>query len=368
MRKLRMHPCADGMCGAILTVALCGCETTRSQGTGPDAYSIRALEMEMVVPPREDIRVGDMFVYSSDPETIQYDDEGLAVRSSLRMRWATLPVADDLEAEYQQRGVLPKTPDAFLQASPDPSARTWPEMAVAEGSSIFSHAESVNRLPIVTVEALTTTTLTLDELDELIPTEAISLTLGPAWKTMRGAYARVSSAESCTLPLSVLVAELLEPTAGGEPGKYVIREEYRNDLALFAGEDANRVWVRVVSEVLYIRSIDVGLRGTIDVADADELGELPKGDTKMSPLDADPAVAAFARAHRINQHLAEMNADIVPGGMVRFLAVTDEWVSVRRMWERGLALGVGGLTIEVDTDTGDVISLGFIGRSTKGFQ
>ena len=36
------------------------------------------------------------------------------------------------------------------------------------------------------------------------------------------------------------------------------------------------------------------------------------------------------------------------------LALTDDSVSLRRVWQRGLAIAVRGLTLEVDTKTGVV--------------
>jgi hypothetical protein len=70
----------------------------------------------------------------------------------------------------------------------------------------------------------------------------------------------------------------------------------------------------------------------------------------------DPVYAAFVRAQAINNLLAEGDAEDAPGGIVRFLTVTDEAVSIRKIWPRGLAVGVRGLSLEVDAPSGNVLS------------
>ena len=169
----------------------------------------------------------------------------------------------------------------------------------------------------------------------------------------------------------------------------------------------NRVWIAAISEVLYIRSADVTVR-TIDATPADDqvsaselahVAEITQG-TQMSsqaepqPSQAEPAsgqspaaeasttdarqasaepanddaglkayaatkldpiYGAFVRAKAINDVLDEMDADDVPTGVLRFLSVTDESVALRRVWPRGLAIGVRGLLLEVDAATGDIL-------------
>ena len=75
----------------------------------------------------------------------------------------------------------------------------------------------------------------------------------------------------------------------------------------------------------------------------------------------DPAYAAFVRANAINELLIESDADDLPGGFLRFVSITDDSVTVRRIWQRGLAIGARGLTLEVDKTTGEVMRSGNMG-------
>ena len=91
--------------------------------------------------------------------------------------------------------------------------------------------------------------------------------------------------------------------------------------------------------------------------DPDEEEEPDEGEEEEN-LALDPIYAAFVRAHAINQVLIHSGVDNYPGGLLRFISVTDDSVSVRRTWQRGLAIGVRGLTLEVEKATGKVLYAG----------
>ena len=88
-------------------------------------------------------------------------------------------------------------------------------------------------------------------------------------------------------------------------------------------------------------------------AESSETGE---GVTSTDATKLDPNFAAFVRAEAINRKLQEMGLADSPAGSVRFLAVTEESMALRRVWPRGLAIGVKGLVLEVDPATGDILN------------
>ena len=55
------------------------------------------------------------------------------------------------------------------------------------------------------------------------------------------------------------------------------------------------------------------------------------------------------------------DSDDLPGGFMRFISVTDDSAVVRRVWQRGLAIGVRGLTLELDKVTGEVLRSSALG-------
>ena len=141
----------------------------------------------------------------------------------------------------------------------------------------------------------------------------------------------------------------------------------RTNLALVAR--GRQVWIRVVSEVVYVRSLDVAIQAKAHTRAEDdlhpsELDDDPKANGEQEPAaqtaaDADPALdphyAAFVRADVINRKLMDSDADDVPGGFVRFITVTDDSVTIRRFWQRGIAIAVRAITLEVDSESGEVL-------------
>ena len=103
------------------------------------------------------------------------------------------------------------------------------------------------------------------------------------------------------------------------------------------------------------RSGDSGENGGTD--EAETKGE-ESDDAESEGRSIDPGFGAFLRARAINQALFDANADEYPGGFIRFLSVTDDSVSIRRVWRHGLAIGVRGLTLAVDKKTGEIVQAG----------
>ena len=100
----------------------------------------------------------------------------------------------------------------------------------------------------------------------------------------------------------------------------------------------------------------------------DEVEDVPppdltvvKAPVQKKRVTGDPMLKPFQRAAEINRTLVESNADRVPGGFIRVISVTDNSITLRRVWPRPLAIGVRGLTLEVDAVTGVVARLGPMG-------
>ena len=91
--------------------------------------------------------------------------------------------------------------------------------------------------------------------------------------------------------------------------------------------------------------------------DAEEFGEARElGNRRVVPV---------ARARALNEQMRKSGTDILPDGFVRFMAVSDEAVTVRKVWRRPIAIGVKGVTLEVDKYTGDVLRMGYMGSPLR---
>jgi hypothetical protein len=306
-------------------------------------------------------------------------------------------------------------------------------------------------------------TFTGDNINVLIPTEAVNLVLGTAWLDGKVAMITPHGAELYKLSVSKVIDLMFDteeveveddldtmpgfmfqeedpadPGTGSEaqepdhdiqvqggmddgPTKiethYILKEEYREHLDFLSKPGSDTMWVQVLTEVLYVRGLDIAIQtktafdeeedltaSELEVAEpepdfvaiepeAEEGDAEPESDPEPDPTPApvyvtvendpdeeddeedgegeeameeeekeeevilDPAVAAFARAREINELLADSAALDTPGETFRFLTVTDDSVSMRRIWSRGMAIGVRGLILEVDKHTGKVIQV-----------
>jgi hypothetical protein len=405
-----------------------GCSQPLPTGQFNDDWAQRLDTMGLVpvMPPREDIRVGDIYALSLNPEAAVSQQQRKAAAREVAgvTRWDTLPVLSELTDEYRQRPSWPRTPDSFLlpTAEGEPSAWEEPE---AQSGSIFDPDEVPTRLRIVGVELFTTVSFGGSNLDHIIPTEAATLITGDANSNIMAINMRAGSAESYALSMDEVIGLLTEPAAGQTEARFRIKQPYRDRLDFIADPIKNRVWLQVVTEVVYIRSADVSIRLKLETPRDDEVtaaellphvieaqpspaeppteapaeapteapaeppaeapaDEAPGADDDQAPgaddsgaqeaategptvdegirayaaTKLDPLYGAFVRANAINEMLEEMDADDVPGGTTRFLSVTDESVALRRVWPRGLAVGVRGLYLEVDATTGDILKSG----------
>jgi len=151
-------------------------------------------------------------------------------------------------------------------------------------------------------------------------------------------------AEGYSVPLSQVVQRLLDERISGGKRHFFLKPEFQQRLNL-AGRD-NILWVQVVSEVLYLRTVDVAVVTEPGSTEEQELhaselqsinvdenepqtvtlvqSEAPDDAAAMPPPTLvvetspdvddklDPVYGAFARAQAINRVLMESNTDRVP--------------------------------------------------------
>ena len=205
-----------------------------------------------------------------------------------------------------------------------------------------------------------------DFIDAMIPAEVVSLTTGTQWQDTKGLTVTVGSAELYSLSLDALLALLVEESGEGDDRGYVLKQAYSARLPLVAQLGSGHVWVRVISEVLYVRSMDIA----IDPVQIDDMEDVPPPDLTSAPappseepkLEGDPLLQPFERAGKINRLLADAGVDQAPGVVTRVISATDSGVSIRRIWQHPIAIAVRGLTLEVQSSTGAVVRIGTLGE------
>ncbi|MEO1129538.1 MAG: hypothetical protein AAFX05_07505 [Planctomycetota bacterium] len=381
-----------GGVSAVVVLAACSTPVTFSPPPPPDVSRLSDpweeinsyMGFRAVLPPTEDLRVGDVYLDISRPVPLGEDGEPTFVgfdphRSSLfadAIRWSAVSVLGALTEEYGMRPGFPPTPNEYAdlrREDPEDWSSVWPE-AMTEPESIFEFDDAPSRLRQVSLGVFSSMTYSSGNLQRLIPVEAVNLALGTAWSDPKAVTLRISSAESYSLSLARMLDELCEDDVS-DGGRPVLRSEHLGRLDALT-RPGDRVTMHVVTGVVFARTVDFAIQAqapyTPDAGvtaeefavEKDEQQEGPEMEdeyvaptTEPEPVELDKPFAAYLRAQELNQLLADSDIDDVPGVLTRFISVTDDSVSLRRIWQRGIAVAARTIALEVDPSTGEILDM-----------
>lgn len=356
---------------ATFAATLAGCLSQAQEAGGrpksarltlADAWADAIFDMGMfpVFPPTEDVYVGDMFAFSSPPsfESVETAD---GLRTAATPRWKSLQVLTRLEDEYRRRPTWGPSPDVRGVAEPD-----------AATQSLYRADRIPTRHRIVGLRSMLKVTLDVPDLEPFIPIEIAPLFDGPATPDRLGVSVQAGDAETYSLSVEALIDELLDVTVGPAGTTFTLKQEHLHNLPLVADPKTGRVYLVVLSEVLYIRSIEASVRrrdARYDEVSTDgQFGqvepEIPESgllQTGGEP-DEDRAIAAIRRATEMNEALGYSGLEEHKiGGTIEIVMVTNDGITLRRTWPYPLAAAVRGILLEVDASTGNVSRMGPLG-------
>jgi hypothetical protein len=319
-----------------------------------DSWLYRTQGLVGVFPPREDVRVGDVHLYLSDPDGREHASLYQAPR------WSYLPSSELLRSGYRLRPEYPATPADYIQTEVTPNRRGWPESTGEPG--FLEPGAPIDRLRSIQLPVFSHYR---SEPGELPPSWGLHEVLEESYDDWDVIRIRIEAAESASLALEDAVSAYLER----RDSSFYLPASLRQNLRALAPESLQTVWVRIVTEVIYMRAMRVTIVGAApsyypiyDGVSLAELGE-DEADPEIADEDLDPAYAAIARANAMNRKMIESGTDVLPDGFVRFLSVSDDTITARRVYRRATAIGVGGLSLRVDARTGEVEELRLIGRN-----
>lgn len=337
----------------LLAAALAGCvlpggrddgEPTQPTPTLADVWNHAILDMGKipVLPPTEDMYVGDVYAFPGPPDYRRTKTSGWLTAAT--PRWKSLRVLADLDAEYRWRPAWNHTSEALRQMAPG-----------EEGESLYRADRVPVRRRIVGLQAAANMTLDDLDLEPFLPAEVALLIEGPATPERFSVSVQIGEAESYSLSAQTVIEQLVEIVDRGDGPKTRLREEHLRGLPLAADPSTGRAYLAVVTEVLYIRSIEMTLRNRT-------------ASDSTSTLDAAGAIAATRRAEELNAALAQSGIEDRVGGSIEFGMVTDDSLTLRRHWPHALATAVRGVTLEVDAATGEVLRTAPLGIELPEFE
>jgi phosphate-selective porin OprO/OprP len=276
-----------------------------------------------VVPPSEDVQVGDVFALSAPP-AMPGSGERDGLRAMASARWTSIrPGASSGRSD-------PGTDAGLVEEG----GRAGMPRVRRSAVDLRDHSELA---------------LTESDLEALLSPEIVALLDAAGEEETLVGRVRAGAAESQAAALESLMEELCGVRETLEVGRVALRPEYLETLTLEADPGTGLVYLVVVSEVLGLRSLEALI-----------LREGARRDAAASTSET-PELAAVQRARAMNEALAEAQTGEGIDGSIQFVAMADEVLGLRRSWPRPLAVAVRGLTLEVDAATGEIVRSAPIG-------
>lgn len=193
------------------------------------------------------------------------------------------------------------------------------------------------------------------DLTGVMPVEALALAFGANWKGRHQLDVKIVTVDARELP----VADLLAAAAGPEA---ILQRPLATDLqtwlhgggvrwsgappAVSAGEreslaSAPALCLDVICEVFYTREIEIGIA---------------TGVTRAAGSVAPPAEADTALAQEMNARLEKVGAETPAGGTFRFLSASTQGVSMGRTFGLPIAVGYRSVPIRVEPISGRLLA------------
>lgn len=340
---------------------------------------MREQQIVPVFPPREDIRIGDVFLQTTKPEEnhkAYYEAGGYMEIPGLL---ASAPLEGQINDSYARRPPYPLTPTNIMITVPintttvtvstnangvvqtnvtvtiGTELQARPATVEAEDGQIFS-ADGPNRLRHVGFPEFSFTKLDSASLQAVIPVEGLNVAAAFTGSSAKEGYMKVSSGESVSLPLAETfdaILKIMADTNGQLLPKYSNIVTKACDVAAAVGGPTTRpVYLTFVNEIFFARTIDINFTTKKSFGGGANVAGSP------SSLPLDVTANAVKRAEQINAITGEALSKTTPGGSLKFTSVSDFGVGLRRTYPRPIAIGIRGFTVEVTKNCDGTITLG----------
>lgn len=372
-----------GVLTLLAALPLCGCWKKNENAQQQWSQALRQLGIVPVYPPREDVQVGDVYLYEYDPDSTAAMSAFAKgdTRLGIEPRWAFLEGSSkDAGGEYKNRPSWPATPKVALQLPKDNNGTI---LTQPTQSNLFEPpTASPDRLRLAQFPDFSYASFKGGKLNAAIPFEGITAVIDMVGTTAQQISIKVPSAESYAVSSGKLVPELFEKNnkdANADPkvckdelkGWTALRKQKKNDILQFAPSCNSNVflddgyveqlkfyrsefvWLRVISEVFYARAIDIYVTtnkaGEISASSSGGTGTISFDQQMCSPDKQKSTVQG------LNEAMSHAGA-AMPSGSLRIMGCANGSISMRRVFERPIAIGFRGNTLMVHTRSGIVVS------------
>lgn len=321
-----------GIVGLFLAVMVCGCQFQQPRSMGPVIAgvpwtSVQQMGIGLICPPSEDVLVGDVYV-RAEPDYLW--------RTS---RWGSLPIANDIRSDYEHRMVFPRTPLGDQDGRGGLDGWTQPRREGGMFRDLDTNEDEqylrATRLRLVAMPDWVGYGYEDPSVRLYVPAEALTAGAAMGQKFSSISFSWVS-AEGYAVPQHVVVDSMLKK---GEKQYYLPAEGMFANLTAHNKGQGNTVFVTVITEVIYGRVLDIGIMYENELNPAMILQH-------SMPLPGAPNAAASSRDFDLR--MRQLMDQDVPGGKLRYLGASAHSVSVRRIYERPVAVLIRGITFKID--------------------
>lgn len=403
---------------SILSILLGGCASTpRGYVAKEWSLTMRELGIVPVFPPREDVQVGDVYVAPVSP-----DQEVEAFKKKrylpLGLWLATLDLSNEVSNFYSSRPSFPLTPTNtphFMQELTNNPFGGLPQ-AADSSRNIFVGGDTT-RLRMAAFPSFMSATFNKGDLAGVVPVESVNLAFGAGFSSARSVTVSVPVAESYGVPVDKVWRKIMNANGGlMDFVPNVPRNQLHNLVnASQVVRDGTNYYapVRVITEVYYTRALDIavvtkttrgfGMAGRPLATDAlsaarsaltSSNSNSPASNSASASANAPastnaPASAtgsnsvvyispgvtnlsgtAVERAAEMNRSLDQAMTQTAPGGSVKFIAAGDRGVTLRRTYDRPIAIGyrAAQVLVPIEAPNGLVSGAvaGFVPTSSSG--
>ena len=215
-----------------------------------------------------------------------------------------------------------------------------------------SYNSRVNRLKVVAFPEFTSTSISASDLSAFIPGEALHANFSAS--SVDKVSIKIPSAESYGLSLNRVFDKLFD--ISGNAISLRDDNELTNLLhyaqlqhGLLGNTDGTVVTFRVITEVFYARAFDVNLFSSDSFGSVLDVAKLPSDadDNITEQLEAFQGPISSSQNEVFSSSLDKLKrTQSVPGGTVQVLNYSDSSISIRRVFDRPVAVGTRGITFK----------------------
>ncbi|GAB6039676.1 hypothetical protein [Endothiovibrio diazotrophicus] len=248
-----------------------------------------------------------------------------------------------------------------------------------------------NRMRLVGFPEFATVSFSQGDLSALIPIEAMGLGINISRSSIDRVSVKVPAAESYSLSAATVMSTLFNspvystnpqntsPTWKSKPGSPLAShlpfvDAVANRGACTIAGKPEYVHLRIVTEVFYARALDIALFSSDSFGmrtqlaspttligaqtTADESSNIPAMTPATLDMDHLDTAASAALLARLKSRIGTTQA--VPGGSVQLVNYSDRSIGLRRVFDRPIAIGMRGISIEYNPATKEFGKAGLI--------